>query len=415
MKTLLLILSLFYFISLHAQDNNNNNIIIGTIDSVYSKILGEQRKIWVYVPNSGDQNTIFLQQHYPVVYLLDGDAHFYSVMGMIQQLSEVNGNTVCPEMIIVGIPNTDRTRDLTPTHVTSGPYVDSNFVRTTGGGEKFTTFIQQELMPHIDSLYPTAPYRMLIGHSLGGLMVVNTLINHTDMFNAYLAIDPSLWWDNQKLLKQAETALQQKNFQNKTLFLAIANTMNDGMDTMKVVHDTANATLHIRSILEFAKVLEANPANGLRWSYKYYDNDTHGSVPLIAEYDALRFMFDFYQMKYANKLFDSSFSADSSVNLLQQHFKKVSQQMNYTVLPPEQMVNGLAYGCLQNSQMDKAYAFFKMNVDNYPQSFNVYDSMGDYYAAKKDKQNAIEYYTKALAIKPFPDTQKKLDELKNSK
>ena len=101
----------------------------------------------------------------------------------------------------------------------------------------------------------------------------------------------------------------------------------------------------------------------------------HGSVPLIAEYDALRFMFDFYQMKFANKLFDSSFSADSSVNLLQQHFKKVSQQMNYTVLPPEQMVNGLAYGCLQNSQMDKAYAFFKMNVDNYPQSFNVYDSM----------------------------------------
>ena len=235
------------------------------------------------------------------------------------------------------------------------------------------------------------------------------------MFNAYLAIDPSLWWDNQKLLKQAETALQQKNFQNKTLFLAIANTMNDGMDTMKVVHDTANATLHIRSILEFAKVLDANPSNGLRWSYKYYNNDSHGSVPLIAEYDALRFMFDFYQMKFVNKLFDTSLSADSSVSLLQQHFKKVSQQMNYTVLPPEQMVNGLGYGCLQNSQMDKAYAFFKMNVDNYPQSFNVYDSMGDYYAAKKDKQNAIEYYTKALAIKPFPDTQKKLDELKNSK
>src|SRR5690242_2118293 len=263
MKTLLLISCLFCFFSPYAQ-NNNNKIVIGTVDSVYSQILGEQRKIWVYVPNSGDDNSIFLQQHHQVVYLLDGDAHFYSVMGMIQQLSEVNGNTVCPEMIVVAIPNTDRTRDLTPTHVTSAPYVDSNFVRTTGGGEKFTTFIEKELMPHIDSLYPTAPYRMLIGHSLGGLMVVNTLINHTDMFNAYLAIDPSLWWDNQKLLKQAETVLQQKNFQNKTLFLAIANTMDDGMDTMKVVHDTAGTTLHIRSILEFAKSLNANQANGLR-------------------------------------------------------------------------------------------------------------------------------------------------------
>jgi tetratricopeptide (TPR) repeat protein len=138
-------------------------------------------------------------------------------------------------------------------------------------------------------------------------------------------------------------------------------------------------------------------------------------VPLIAEYDALRFTFDYYSMKFLNNLFTFSLSGDSAITLLRDHFKKVSQEMNYTVLPPEQMVNGLGYACLQNSQMDKAYAFFKLNMDDYPQSFNVYDSMGDYYAAKKDKQNAIEYYKKALAIKPFPDTQKKLDELKNSK
>jgi len=64
---------------------------------------------------------------------------------------------------------------------------------------------------------------------------------------------------------------------------------------------------------------------------------------------------------------------------------------------------------------DKAYAFFKLNIDNYPQSFNVYDSMGDYYAAKKDKDNAIAFYSKALSIRSFPDTQKKLNDLKNGK
>src|SRR5579872_5232018 len=169
----------------HTADNSNN-IVIGKIDSLYSKTLGEERKIWVHVPGDGNSPG---GQRYPVIYLLDGDAHFPSVMGMIQQLSEVNGNTACPDMIIVGIPNTDRLRDLTPTRAATGyNRNDSNSVRNSGGGEHFTAFIEKELIPHIDSLYPTAPYRMLIGHSLGGLMVVNTLIKHPQLFNAYLAI-----------------------------------------------------------------------------------------------------------------------------------------------------------------------------------------------------------------------------------
>src|SRR5215813_2406413 len=103
------------FISFHAEAQNDNKIVIGKIDSVYSKILKEPRKIWIYTPDitSGDHDP---GKHYPVLYLLDGEAHFPSVVGLVQQLSQANGNTVYPEMIIVGIPNTDRTRDLTPTH-----------------------------------------------------------------------------------------------------------------------------------------------------------------------------------------------------------------------------------------------------------------------------------------------------------
>ena len=89
--------------------------------------------------------------------------------------------------------------------------------------------------------------------------------------------------------------------------------------------------------------------------------------------------------------------------------------MGYTILPPENVVNNLGYNFIQNSMMDKSYAFFKLNIDNYPQSFNVYDSMGDFYAGKKDKPKAMEYYSKALSIKPWPDTKKKLDDLRNGK
>jgi hypothetical protein len=333
-------------------------------------------------------------------------------MGMIQQLSEVNGNTLCPEMIIVGIPNTDRIRDLTTTHVSAAPYMDSNFVKTSGGGEKFTLFLEKELMPHIDSIYPTAPYRMLIGHSFGGLMVINTLINHTNLFNSYLAIDPSLWWDNQKLLKQADKVLHEKKFDGKTLFLAVANTMEPGMDTLHVRRDTAVSTLHIRSILQFENVLKGTPGNGLRWSWKYYNEDEHNSVPLIAEYDAVRFIFNYYKPPSFGNLLDSSFHGDSA---LIAHFKSVSTQMGYTLAPPEPIVNQLGYVFLQHKMFSRSYSFFQMNITNYPNSFNVYDSMGDYYDANGDKQKAIQSYTKALSLKDWPDTRKKLEKLKAGK
>jgi len=174
----------------HAQIDNK--IVIGKVDSVYSTILKEQRKVWVYVPNINNAQQS-PGQRYPVVYLLDGDGHFESVVGMIQQLSQVNGNTIVPEMIVVGIPNTDRTRDLTPTHIASDPpMMDSNSSKNTGGGENFAAFLEKELMPHIDSSYPTQPFKTLIGHSFGGLTVMHIITNHTKLFNAYIAIDPSM-------------------------------------------------------------------------------------------------------------------------------------------------------------------------------------------------------------------------------
>jgi predicted alpha/beta superfamily hydrolase len=412
MKLALLGLFIFALEGCSHTAGSNNDIVIGKIDSLYSGTLGEERKVWVYVPH-GDYGPSASGQHYPVVYLLDGDAHFSSVMGMIQQLSEVNGNTLCPDMILVGIPNTDRLRDLTPTHAATGYNKnDSSSVKNSGGGENFTAFIEKELMPHIDSLYPAAPYRMLIGHSLGGLMVINTLVHHPRLFNAYLAIDPSMWWDDQKLLKQTDTALAQGRFDGRILFLGVANTMPAGMDTAQGRKDTAGSTLHIRSILRLADALKKNSGNGLRWRYKYYDDDNHGSVPLISEYDALRFTFNYYRLPVLSKIYDSSMSATAAVTAITDHYKDISQQMGYSVLPPEGNINSLGYDFLQLKMPEKAEAFFKLNITNYPKSGNVYDSMGDFYARTGNMAKAIENYSRALALDNNPDTKQKLEKLK---
>ncbi|HZX57198.1 MAG TPA: alpha/beta hydrolase-fold protein [Mucilaginibacter sp.] len=415
MKHSLFLLAAFMFVAAACtHPDKNKPVVIGKIDSVKSNILGEERKIWIYTPD-GIEDT---SQHFPVLYLLDGDAHFSNIVGMIQQLNGVNGNAVVPQMIVVGIPNTNRTRDLTPTHsvlYADGSKKDDDF-KASGGGEKFVSFLQKELMPYVDSIYHPAPYRMLVGHSFGGLTAMNIVINHTNMFNSYVVIDPSMWWDKQKLLNQARSAFQQKKFDNITLFMGIANTMPIGMDTLQVRIDTTGATNHMRCILLLKDILQRSKGDGLNFGYTYYKNDDHSSVPMITEYDALHFIFSYYNMSYQVKsqLFDKNNHIDVAA-AMSAHYADVSKHLGYKVLPPEIDINHDGYHLLQNSQPEKAYGLFMLNMKNYPRSENAYDSMGDYYLAQKDNAKAIEYYKKGLTIKEVPDTRKKLDSLLGKK
>jgi predicted alpha/beta superfamily hydrolase len=409
MKHFLFSISLIaLFISSKGQ--TDNKIVIGKIDSIQSTILNEKRKIWVYVPGSFSDEG-FAKQRYPVVYLLDGEAHFISVAGMIQQLSEVNNNMICPKMIIVGIPNIDRTKDLTPTHADAGPPYFYGSSENSGGGEKFISFIEKELMPYVDTHYPTEPYKILIGHSFGGLMVMQTLVHHINLFNSYICIDPSMWWDNQHLLKEVGKAILEKKFHGISLFLGIANTMDDGMNINKVLKDTSSITRHIRSILALRSYFGKYKQNGLKFNWKYYDNDSHSSVPLITEYDALRFIFDYYPLKITFK--DLSDTTTSLVDKCEKHFSNVSKQMGYKVKCPEDLMNHMGYQALDSKQFKKAERFFEYNIDNYPDSYNAYDSLGDYFDAIGDKTNAVKYFEKALSIKENPDTRAKLEKLQS--
>ena len=404
-----ILLILFVISSLGSRAQTDNKIVIGKIDSVYSTILKEQRKVWVYVPNmkAGLQNP---GQRYPVVYLLDGDGHFESVVGIIQQLSQVNGNTIVPEMIVVAIPNTDRTRDLTPTHIVSDlPMMDSNFSKSTGGGENFTDFMSKELIPHIDSLYPTQPFKILIGHSFGGLIVMNTIINHTKLFNAYIAIDPSMWYDKEQFLKATQKKIAAQKYNDTRLYVGIANTMNEGMTLEKMKKDTSADTRHIRSIFAMDKFIKANLQNGLKYASKYYADDDHGSVPLMSEYDGLRFIFSWYRFKFTRADFMDPDTA--IVQKMKQHYQTISKEFGFKVLPPEMQINGLGYNALFQKQYPKAAALFKMNIENYPENGNVYDSYADLLVAQKDTIKAIANYQKAFAITKSEETKQKLDQL----
>ena len=394
-----IILSIIVFAC--SKEKKETNISIGKIDSLHSNILNEDRKIWVYLPASYADTS----KHYPVVYLLDGDSHFHAVTGLVKQLS---GNTLCPEMIVVAIPNTDRTRDLTPTRSLVLPGGEERaFLKSSGGGENFTAFIEKELIPYVESHYHTAPHRVLIGHSFGGLFAVNTLIHHPHIFDSYLAIDPSLWWDGGKLMLQSDSVFRTKKFDDKTLFVSVANTMSPGMDTLQASSDTSGTTEHIRSIIRFSKIAVARKAgSGLTFGWKYYNEDDHGSVPLISEYDALRFMFSYYRLPE---------DPDPTIDKFTEHFKTVSAKLGYAMLPPEERINQAGYYFLGEKKFDRAFTFFDYNIKTYPGSQNVFDSMGDYYLAVSDTTKAIESFKKALTIVEVEATRTKLNELEKKK
>jgi len=386
-----------------AQAQENNPFTIGFEKSSSSKILDEQRKVWIHIPNSNGGNDNTGKGRYPVIYLLDGDANFNTVVSITEFMSNAG---LCPPMIVVGILHPARMTDLT-----FG--TDKETPGIVGRGEKFILYVEKELMPFIESNYPTVSYKIFIGHSVGGLTVVNTLIHHPYLFNAYVSLDGALWWNDQQIVTEAKMILANKNYKGKTLFMALANRMERGMDTLKVQKDTTESTELIRSNLEFIKDIFKNKTNQLRFQHKFYEKDDHSSVRLIGVYDALRFIFDYYKLKiYNSELDNPNFKLDS---LLVTHYINVSEQIGYLIKPDESQVNSLGYHMLNQKQFIKAEALFKLNITNYPETANCYDGLGDLYLAKGDKLKAIESFKKTLSLKVIPETKQKLETLLKEK
>jgi predicted alpha/beta superfamily hydrolase len=394
------VVSFLMLFTFYTKAQQTEHINIGKKITVFSKVLNENRKLWIYTPDitSLDKSAV---KKYPVLYVLDGDAHFMSTVGIVQQLSQANGNGVLPEMIVVAIENTNRLRDLTPTMDKTGEANKRN---------PFVNFLSAELIPYIDSNYNTAPYKLLAGHSLGGLTAFDILANSPGLFNAYIAIDPSMWYENEIFLNHTIQKLPTQNLHRTRLFIGIANTMYNGMTLSKLTNDHTAETQHIRSIFKLDKVLKSSP-NGLKYSRQYYEKERHNTVPLLSIYDGLRFIFGYYHLDLGEK--DFADSTQLVALKIKNHYTNVSKEIGYKVSAPESLINYFGYDALFKMQYNKAEAMFALNMENYPASSNVYDSYADFCLAKHDTANAITYYKKALQLKDDATTRSKLNALTN--
>jgi predicted alpha/beta superfamily hydrolase len=338
---------------------------------VHSNVLNEDREIWVRMPAA----TQGKKESYAVLYMTDAGPNVNEIGSTIDFLADTN---FMPPLIVVAIANTDRNRDLTPSHAGvkhSDGTVDP--VPTSGGSDKFLDFIQTELVPEIEKRYPTHPYRIFAGHSLGGLFAVYALMNRPELFNACIATSPSLWWDDFRVLHQAqEFFAKQKEF-NKVLFFALGNEggdMTEGFDQLR-------------------KTLSAHRPTGFLAKSEHYNDEIHSSTELLGHYDGLRTIFTDWRMPLDAK----TDLPTGGLEGVAQHYRALSERFGFRV-SAERDINSLGYNLLGNKKIDEALAAFRRNVELYPQSANVYDSLADGLEAAGKPNLALQNVEKAVEV-----------------
>lgn len=234
-------------------------------EAIWSPALSEWRRVTVRVPDSYATS----RQRYPVLYLLDGDDHEYHASGVAAFLAE---NQLMPEVIVVAIPNgaghAKRDRDLTP---------DSRVAeeaRLGGGADRFLGFVRDDLAAWVEQRFRTVQFRILVGHSYGGLFALHTLVERPDAFDAYLALDPSLWYDRKSLLTRLPSALRRLDG-NRFRYLFTAGT-------------PVNADLR-----QLQALLDADPGSKLvQRSRPPQVGEDHNGMVHLALYDGLKQLFD---------------------------------------------------------------------------------------------------------------------------
>lgn len=367
-------------------------IIAGQRHTINSKILKENRVYSVYLPTSYKNNP---DKKYIVAYVLDGErSKFLEVAGIAQSMhSAINLKLQIPELIIVSIENTDRTRDFTPTN--SMNYLDREDIaafKSSGEANNFMNFIEKELMPNINKSFRTVSQNMIIGHSAGGLFALHCLLENPQLFSYYLLIDPSWFWDHNYIGKRAKEVLENRKDLKARIYIALANNL---LDDKK----------HYEWGQQFYNLLKENKSPDLKVYLKYFEDEKHLTVPIPATYYGLRYIFKPYEIDINEVTKDP--------NILANYSTKIKNELYFETKPDENFVNTIGYVALNDRQLpDIAISIFEINTKNYPKSLNVWDSLADAYLVKGYIEKAKICYQKILELSPTDsNAKKKLEKL----
>jgi predicted alpha/beta superfamily hydrolase len=356
-KTLLFALLLFLFLTNLSLSQNESILNLGESHTFDSKVMSEKRTIIVHLPSGYEKTKV----SYPVLYITDGEIHTTHTRGTVDYLAKFR---LIPEMIVVGVVNTDRDRDLRPTPI------DKQEDGVIKGADRFLKFFSDEVIPMIDKKYRTLPYKVFSGTSYGGLFGINALLTKPKIFDATVAISPSLYWDNQSMQKKANILFSEKKIKGN-LYITIAN----------------EQPIMIDSFNDFLTLLKNNPSNEVKWASKVFKQETHNTTVLIGQYYAFKEIFKEWNIPEGEP---------QNLTQLLTRYSKMSKQLGTEIILPEDRVNGYGTWLMYLNRLDEANELFRWNTLNYPKSSNAFnmvgqinEKLGKYNEAKKNYENAL--------------------------
>ena len=337
------------------------------IHEIDSKVFSEKRVVVIHLPKTYNKN---VQKRYPVLYLLDGERNLKSVIFTAEILAS---KRKIPEIIIVGLPAGEtRDEDYTPNNMLM------NSETGNGNANRFQKYLDSELIPYIDSYFRTEPYRILSGHSRGGLFAINHMLSESKLFDAHFAMSPALYLNDYGIIDNLISKIKAKKINSRFLYANAGGIENLGI-TM--------------SLDKLEAALNTVPANSFNWKAQRFEDDSHGTTAIGGHYHALKKLYrnwDNPWKKGADEIIDPETVKKDHILL--------SKEFGYSIYPDEYRLNIMGYNYIKVKDFDKAIDAFELNTKYYPDSANAYDSYADGLEAKDSLDLAMEAMDKAVSL-----------------
>lgn len=351
-------------ISTNKDFETEDSLVIGSKHIFDSKIMDEDRPIIISLPKGYKES----DANYPVLYLTDGLQNIWHVIGTVEVLTRTGG---IPPMIIVGIESTNRDRDFSPT-------INKNWPKS-GGGPKYLDFIENELIPYIDTNYRTHPFRVLEGHSLGGLFTASVLINKPALFNAHIIMSPSLWWNEHEIINKAKAFFKSHPNLEKRLFFGIGSLESGTEWGMR------------KELQNFVDVLKENKPEKLHFEHKEMQNEGHMSSPLLSNYYGLKFIFS------DMALLDTLITNYSDEEFLK-HEKMIMSKYGKEAKQSAEAYVQIASHLMNDNNLSGAITVIKRSVEAYTFDVGLLNFLATIYEKNKNVEKAISTYIEAIRI-----------------
>jgi len=357
-----------------AQDST---ITLWTREVVNSAKLKEQRPIYVATPDGYRTGT----SRYGVLVILDAEDRPQFNLA-VANVAFLASRGAIPGLIVVGIPNgKDRTHDLTP----AANGANAKNFPTAGGVAAFADFIVDEVVPLVRAKYRTMSTTILAGHSFGGLVALEVAAKKPGAFSGVIAMSPSLWWSDSSGVAYSDALA--KAAKGQRVFVTSGGLEGD-ID---------------RPTVRFSRRLDSLKPPLTAFGHQRYPEDSHNMTPAPSLVDGLRLIYEPVSVaKLPISMLGPDTDSAAAMNAFiesRRRYASGARSLGLDERFPESETNQFGYGALQFLKKPAfAVWVFRQNVDVYPESANVYDSLGDGLLAMGDTTAAMAQFRRAVDV-----------------